>query len=366
MRENEQRVRAQANLLDPPVTRLLDVIRSPARLWERRRSDIDFLRVRVGVGALPVRPIQLREQSSPTNPLDPYAARGPLADASLRTDPGLPLRVDLDCAGDISVITRDHDGAVALAGAILVHGATFHAPDDVTLAIVTTSERAEIWAWARWLPHLLDRTAIGPSGPTPLLVTTPETLTELLAEDLEERTTHALKALRHAAGAKRGKRARRRPAPPRRIRAGPPRSPPPNRLVRLSLLGIAVDHLLPRRHHPPDNISRRTTNDDEPLPQESRLVAAGPPPQRRRCAAPPPRRPPPPPRPPATIPPPHTTATRALPPHTPRPAAPLLPHDPSPRGGVAPAVRPAFLPVPIGVTPPDVRRFPPRRSPRSG
>lgn len=68
LREDEQRLQEQATVLDPPVSRLLDVVRSPARLWERRRADIDFLRVRVGMGALPVRPIQLREQSTPTNP----------------------------------------------------------------------------------------------------------------------------------------------------------------------------------------------------------------------------------------------------------------------------------------------------------
>ncbi len=39
--------------------------------------------------------------------------------------------------------------------------AALHAPDDVTLAIVADPAAEPDWAWARWLPHLLDRERIG-------------------------------------------------------------------------------------------------------------------------------------------------------------------------------------------------------------
>ncbi|MEU7926598.1 type VII secretion protein EccCa [Micromonospora sp. NPDC049107] len=269
LRESEQRMRTEASLLDPPVNRLLDVIRSPARLWERRRADIDFLHVRLGVGALPVRPIELREQSTPTNPLDPFMrheARSLIRRFALT--PGLPLRANLDCAGDVSVIAPNHAEAVAVARAILVQVATFHAPDDVTLAIITTPERARDWRWARWLPHLLDRTSIGPSGPTPLLVTTAQTLVELLRDDLEERATSALKAFRHGGGRAEAK------ARPRllviddahgelaRVLA----SPDPT--VGLDSLGVTVVHLLADRLHEPGDVSRRITIDGDSVTLE--------------------------------------------------------------------------------------------------
>lgn len=276
LREDEQRLQEQATVLDPPVSRLLDVVRSPARLWERRRADIDFLRVRVGMGALPVRPIQLREQSTPTNPLDPFMRHE--AHSLMRRfelTPGLPLRVDLDCAGDVSVISPDYQEVVALASAILVQVAAFHAPDDVTLAIVTTPERAVTWQWARWLPHLLDRTSIGPSGPTPLLVTAPETLAELLAVDLEERATNALKSFRHNAGRAEA-RTRSRLLVIDDAHGEVARGlASPDQFVGLGSLGVTVVHLLADRLHEPGDISRRITIDGSSLVLED--LTASPP-----------------------------------------------------------------------------------------
>jgi S-DNA-T family DNA segregation ATPase FtsK/SpoIIIE len=266
LRESEQRMQADANVLDPPVNRLLDVVRSPARLWERRRADIDFLRVRIGVGALPLRRMQLRDQANASDPVDPFMRHE--AQSLLRRfelTPGLPLRVELDCAGDVSVVTPNRAEAVALASALLVQVAAFHAPDDVTLAIVTTPERVGDWAWARWLPHLLDRTAIGPSGPTPLLVTAPETLADLLGADLDQRATNALKSLRHGGGAA-GARTR-----PRLLVIDDAHGriaqtvASPDQLVDLPSLGATVVHLLADRLHEPGEISRRITLDGDAL-----------------------------------------------------------------------------------------------------
>ncbi|GGM10456.1 type VII secretion protein EccCa [Micromonospora yangpuensis] len=274
LRADEQRLQEQGNLLDPPVIRLLDVIRSPARLWERRRTDVDFLRVRVGSGALPVRPVRLREESSSTEPPDPFMRQE--AQSLIRRferTPGLPLRVDLDCAGDVSVIARDHDEAVALAGAILVQVAAFHAPDDVTIAIVTTAQRAPTWRWARWLPHLLDRASIGPSGPTPLLVTSVQTLAELLGAELEVRADAALKALRHSAG-RTGARTR-----PRLLVVDDAYGevagvlPSPDPLVDLGHLGVTVVHLLADRLHEPGEVTRRITVDGGRLTLEERTAS---------------------------------------------------------------------------------------------
>jgi S-DNA-T family DNA segregation ATPase FtsK/SpoIIIE len=276
LREHEQRLQADANVLDPPVTRLLDVVRSPARLWERRRADIDFLRVRMGTGALPLRPIKLRDQSNASNPVDPFMRHE--AQSLMRRfelTPGLPLRVELDCAGDVSVVTPNRDEAIALARTILVQVAAFHAPDDVTLAIVTTPERAADWEWARWLPHLLDRTAIGPSGPVPLLVTAPETLAGILGSDLDQRATNALKSLRHGGGAA-GARTRPRllvidDAHGRVARV----IASPDQLVDLRSLGATVVHLLADRLHEPGEVSRRITVDGDALTLED--LTASPP-----------------------------------------------------------------------------------------
>ena len=264
LRGHEHAFRQEASRLDPPVTRLLDVVRDPARRWERRRTDIDFLRVRVGVGALPTRPIQLPEQGPQSGPPDPFMrqeAQSLIQRFALT--PGLPLRVDLDCAGDVSVVAGRREDALAFARAVLIQTAAFHAPDDVSLAVVATPERAQDWAWVRWLPHLLDRSGIGPAGPAPLLVTDLGTLTALLAGDLEQRATSAMKSFRHGGGRAD---ARTRPrllviddaygSVARRLSS-------PDRAVGLPSLGVTVVHLLADRLHEPGDVTRRVTVDGE-------------------------------------------------------------------------------------------------------
>jgi ESX secretion system protein EccC len=262
----ERALQSEASRLDPPVTRLLDVVRDPARRWERRRADLDFLRVRVGVGALPSRPMRLPDQGSQSSPTDPFMRQE--AQSLIRRfalTPGLPLRVDLDCAGDVSVVAGCRADAVAFARAVLIQVATFHAPDDVSLAVITTPERAADWAWVRWLPHLLDRRRIGPAGPTPLLVTDPGTLAALLAADLEQRADSAMKSFRHGGG-----RAEARTRPRLLVIDDAYGSvarelPSPDRALSLSSLGVTVVHLLADRLHEPGEVPRRVTVDGEAL-----------------------------------------------------------------------------------------------------
>ena len=53
MRGKGREVRAAAALLNPEPAALLQLVRDPARLWERRRHHTDFCQVRLGVGDRP-------------------------------------------------------------------------------------------------------------------------------------------------------------------------------------------------------------------------------------------------------------------------------------------------------------------------
>src|SRR4051794_18534163 len=55
----ERASRKTALALNPPADALVDCVRDPARLWERRRSDSDFLLVRCATGRMPVVPATL-------------------------------------------------------------------------------------------------------------------------------------------------------------------------------------------------------------------------------------------------------------------------------------------------------------------
>jgi S-DNA-T family DNA segregation ATPase FtsK/SpoIIIE len=247
LRDEEEALRRRLLRPDPPLSHLLDVVTDPARRWERRRADPDFLRVRLGTGALTVRELPMRDEGTPVAPTDPFMRSE--AQAVIRRFgrvAGVPLRVALDRAGDVSVIGGDRAAVLGLVRAILAQVAALHAPDDVTVAVLAPPAAESDWAWARWLPHALDRGRPGPEGPVPLLAPDPPTLAALLADDL---------AARAAAG---GTDTRLRPrlivvddafgGTARCLPVADPRA-----------LGVTVVHLLADRLHEPGEVSSRVT-----------------------------------------------------------------------------------------------------------
>ncbi|MGH4014314.1 MAG: type VII secretion protein EccCa [Pseudonocardiaceae bacterium] len=265
LRSHEQDFRERSARPDPQVSHLLDVVRDPARLWERRRVDIDFLRIRIGTGSLPLREIQMREEGTLVNPTDPFMKSE--AQAVIRRfsrTPGLPLRVGLDRAGDVSVIGAQRADVLAVARAILTQVGALHAPDDVTVAVLTAPEREPDWAWTRWLPHLLDRERLGPAGPTPRLVTDPQALAALLADDLAQRANSAAMSWRfgsgrHGSGAEEARTRQRLLVIDDAHGQVARQLSTPDAAIGLPSLGVTVVHLLADRLHEPGEISRRVT-----------------------------------------------------------------------------------------------------------
>ncbi|MDX2748511.1 type VII secretion protein EccC, partial [Streptomyces sp. NRRL_B-2557] len=103
---SEERARRElADVLDPPPYALYDIVQNPARLWERRRGDADFLRVRVGIGEVAVCDLQIaRRRPSALSPQDPFMLNEASALMNrFRTGTELPLTVPLDRVGNISV-----------------------------------------------------------------------------------------------------------------------------------------------------------------------------------------------------------------------------------------------------------------------
>ncbi len=120
----ERQRRERADVLNPPPPALYDIVRDPARLWERRRADADFLRVRVGTGEMPVRDLQIGQQgSSVLTPPDRFMLNEASAlMARFRTGTELPLTVPLDRVGNVSVIGPRED-CLRVARALLVQAA---------------------------------------------------------------------------------------------------------------------------------------------------------------------------------------------------------------------------------------------------
>ncbi|HEY4022040.1 MAG TPA: type VII secretion protein EccCb [Pseudonocardiaceae bacterium] len=169
----------------PSPDRLYAIATTYRRVWERRVTDPDFLRVRLGAGRAPLAvPIEFGR-------LDPMTGydRDALADARAVVDKfgtvgRQPAVVDLAKTGVLglvgpSCVTRSQ------VRALLCQVAVLHAPDDVVIA-VRAGEPSE-WEWATWLPHAFEPGAVGEAGVVPLVAEELDGIADFLEAELQRR-----------------------------------------------------------------------------------------------------------------------------------------------------------------------------------
>ncbi|MEG3627554.1 type VII secretion protein EccCa [Streptomyces poriticola] len=197
----EERERRQAaRELNPPPEALYDLVRDPARRWERRRRDADFLHPRVGTGDIPVQNLGIGQNAAGgvLTPPDPFMLNEARAlQHRFRTAADFPLTVPLDRAGNVSVIGERED-VLRVARALLLQTAVTHAPDDVALAVASADEPG--WAWVKWLPHILDAHTY--DGPVPARRIAPDLarLARQCSPDLRQRAAYAAEVRRGLSG----------------------------------------------------------------------------------------------------------------------------------------------------------------------
>ncbi|MFD9358245.1 type VII secretion protein EccCa [Streptomyces sp. NPDC060031] len=197
----ERERRERADVLNPPPGALYDIVRDPARMWERRRVDGDFLRVRVGTGEMPVRDLSIAQQGSTVlTPPDQFMLNEASALMSrFRTGNELPLTVPLDRVGNVSVIGPRED-CLRVARALLVQAAALHAPDDVAMALAVPGDRLADWEWAKWMPHLLDTEQLdGPVAARRIAPSAPQ-LARQIGPELRRRASYAAEVRRGLSG----------------------------------------------------------------------------------------------------------------------------------------------------------------------
>ncbi|MFG3660015.1 type VII secretion protein EccCa [Streptomyces sp. NPDC047706] len=260
--ERERRERAQ--VLNPPPDALYDIVRDPARLWERRRMDGDFLRVRVGTGEMPVRDLKVGDQgSSVLTPPDQFMLNEASALVSrFGTGTELPLTVPLDRVGNISVIGRRED-TLRVARALLAQAAATHAPDDVAMALAAPGERIGDWEWAKWLPHLLDGEQF--DGPVPARRIAPSVpqLARKIGPELRRRASYAAEVRRGLSGRDALAMSARLIVVADAHGDDAVDLPRPDDAVGLRDMGVSVLHLLDERVQEPGSVGVRITVDGE-------------------------------------------------------------------------------------------------------
>ena len=139
----------------------LEVLRARAigahsRLWERRPTDEDFLRLRIGTGTTSSLVQIAFDQRRADDTSDLAQAGAALAD-EFRSIGDVPILVDLK-RGAVGVSGCGAD----LARSMVCQAAAAHSPDELLVAAFLTSDRAADWAWLKWLPHARPRRTSDP------------------------------------------------------------------------------------------------------------------------------------------------------------------------------------------------------------
>lgn len=145
--------RATAHVLNPAPEDLGEVVRNPARLWERRRRDTDFLSVRVGSATVQWFGLSIPDDPNPVQPFDPMmTAAAQQVCTHYDAIPGMPLTVDLARTTCVSIVAPAAAGR-ALGRAMLAQIAALHSPDDVSVGLVVGPDAVDAWVGADTLPH---------------------------------------------------------------------------------------------------------------------------------------------------------------------------------------------------------------------
>ncbi|MEO3928854.1 type VII secretion protein EccCa [Micromonosporaceae bacterium B7E4] len=160
------------------------------RLWERGPGDADFGHVRVARGTQQLAARLVPPETKPAEDLEPLCAA-----ALFRFLRGHAVVPDLPVALSLRAFPRlrvDGDRAQAhdLVRAMIAHLATFHAPDDVRVAVCASESRLRAWEWLKWLPHATHPTRTDAVGPLPLFATDLGELERAFAVDLDSRPHH--------------------------------------------------------------------------------------------------------------------------------------------------------------------------------
>ncbi|MGW1056893.1 type VII secretion protein EccCa [Micromonospora rubida] len=162
-------------------------IAASRRLWERRVTEDDFGEARIAVGPQRLAVEIVPPETKPVEDLEPMSA------IALRrfvrahsTVPGLPTALSVRAFSRV-VLRGEREPVLDLARAALGQLVTFHAPDDLVVAVVVAPDRQPAWDWVKWLPHAQHPGRSDAAGARRLVFATLAEAEESLADELAGR-----------------------------------------------------------------------------------------------------------------------------------------------------------------------------------
>jgi S-DNA-T family DNA segregation ATPase FtsK/SpoIIIE len=166
---------------DHPDPNVLWSLALGRRLWERRTSHQDFAEVRIGLGSQRAKLRLIPPQSKPIEDLEPMCA-GALRRfiRAYAAVPEVPTALYLPGMSSVSMSGED-DRLRGLARSIIAQLVTFHAPEELRIAVLAGPEQVAQWDWTKWLPHLAHPVDVDGAGPVRLFATDHGELLGMLA-----------------------------------------------------------------------------------------------------------------------------------------------------------------------------------------
>ncbi|CAN5609900.1 type VII secretion protein EccC [soil metagenome] len=189
---------ASARHAQPHTAALTSLVRDRQRLWERRRTDHDYLQVRLGTGSGQIHEFVRQGEDNPIRKADDFMQTEleQLERRFARYDHA-PISIALSAAGGVSVV-GDREFCDRVARIILSAACTLVSPEDLHMAAAIPAARRHAWDWVTWLPHLTDQDRPTARGPRPRLARSMPDLAAGMAAEIDRRV-EAAGARRHLA-----------------------------------------------------------------------------------------------------------------------------------------------------------------------
>ncbi|QAY59128.1 type VII secretion protein EccCa [Microbacterium protaetiae] len=180
--------RRHDNWENPAPATLPFLVEERTRVWERRPSDAQFLRARVGVSDQPLSLELTAPELPPLAQLDPVAASAAhRLMLTHETQHDLPCAVDLGEFSHVEITGSDAERVRALARSMLVGLAALHDPEDLVIGVLAGENQIAQWEWAKWLPHAHSQRAQDRLGAARMISTSLDALKDMLPAGLAER-----------------------------------------------------------------------------------------------------------------------------------------------------------------------------------
>ncbi|OLF04256.1 type VII secretion protein EccC [Actinophytocola xinjiangensis] len=170
-----------------PDPQALWSIATSRRMWERRQSDPDFCHLRAGRGSQRLATRLVPPQTGPVDELEPIATLALRRFVRAHSIvPELPIQIAVRGFAAVG-LTGDKELTRGLARALISQLVTFHTPDDVLIAVVTSGRAKEEWEWAKWLPHAQHPTMVDGIGQLRMMAGSLAQVEAWLDEELRDR-----------------------------------------------------------------------------------------------------------------------------------------------------------------------------------